>query len=253
MRGMVVTEYGAPLEERDLDPPQPAPGHAVIQVLTCGVCFSDVKIARGRMPFSAGLALPHVPGHEICARVLETDPAFHAQQVYAAASRTLATFESALGRRLSWGFNGHHLHLVPHAFAEANAYYSFEDRALLFGYVPSDDGEATYTCLSYDVAVHETAHGLAMASFGRKIHKAGLKLVMIFPYAFVDTSEAWFEPRKRRIAISAAGRIEPAKSAPVEIVAVAANRTAGILGGITVLMSEPDAVRPRAWRPRTWR
>ena len=55
------------------------------------------------------------------------------------------------------------------------------------------------------VAVHETAHGLTMASFGRRIHKAGLKLVIIFPYAFVDTSEAWFEPRKRRIAISAAG------------------------------------------------
>ena len=57
------------------------------------------------------------------------------------------------------------------------------------------------------VAVHETAHGLAMASYGRKIHKAGLKLVVIFPYAFVDTSEAWFEPRSRRIAISAAGPI----------------------------------------------
>ena len=57
------------------------------------------------------------------------------------------------------------------------------------------------------VAVHETAHGLAMASYGRKIQKAGLKLVAIFPYAFVDTSEAWFEPRNRRIAISAAGPI----------------------------------------------
>ena len=29
----------------------------------------------------------------------------------------------------------------------------------------------------------------------------------IFPYAYVDTSEAWFEPRRRRIAISAAGPI----------------------------------------------
>ena len=29
----------------------------------------------------------------------------------------------------------------------------------------------------------------------------------IFPYAFVDTSEAWFEPRARRIAISAAGPV----------------------------------------------
>jgi FHA domain len=57
------------------------------------------------------------------------------------------------------------------------------------------------------VAVHETAHGLTMASFGRRIHKAGLKLLFIFPYAFVDTSEAWFEPRRRRIAISAAGPV----------------------------------------------
>jgi putative peptide zinc metalloprotease protein len=57
------------------------------------------------------------------------------------------------------------------------------------------------------VAIHETAHALAMASFGRKVDRAGLKLMFIFPYAFVDTSEAWFEPRRRRIAISAAGPV----------------------------------------------
>jgi putative peptide zinc metalloprotease protein len=55
------------------------------------------------------------------------------------------------------------------------------------------------------VAVHEAAHGLVMASYGRRVGRAGLKVVLIFPYAFVDTSEAWFEPRRRRIAISAAG------------------------------------------------
>ncbi len=55
------------------------------------------------------------------------------------------------------------------------------------------------------VAVHETAHGLTMASFGRRVDRAGLKTIAIFPYAFVDTSEAWFEPRRRRIAVSAAG------------------------------------------------
>jgi putative peptide zinc metalloprotease protein len=54
-------------------------------------------------------------------------------------------------------------------------------------------------------ACHEAAHGIVMASFGRRVHRAGLKLVAIFPFAFVDTSDAWFEPRRRRIAISAAG------------------------------------------------
>jgi Zn-dependent protease len=57
------------------------------------------------------------------------------------------------------------------------------------------------------VAVHETAHGLTMANYGRRVRKAGLKLIMIFPYAYVDTSEAWFEPRRRRVAISAAGPV----------------------------------------------
>ena len=74
MKSMVVTAYGAPLEPRALDEPTLTPGHALLRVLTCGVCFSDVKIARGKMPFSDGLALPHIPGHEICAEVLETDP-----------------------------------------------------------------------------------------------------------------------------------------------------------------------------------
>jgi pSer/pThr/pTyr-binding forkhead associated (FHA) protein len=55
------------------------------------------------------------------------------------------------------------------------------------------------------VAVHELAHGLAMASYGRRVERAGFKLLLVFPYAFVDTSQAWFEPRRRRIAISAAG------------------------------------------------
>ena len=57
------------------------------------------------------------------------------------------------------------------------------------------------------VAVHETAHGLTLARYGRHVRKAGLKLLLIFPYAYVDTSEAWFEPRRRRIAISAAGPV----------------------------------------------
>ena len=54
-------------------------------------------------------------------------------------------------------------------------------------------------------AVHESAHGLVMASFGRPVREAGLKLFLVFPYVYVDTSEAWFEPRRRRIAVSAAG------------------------------------------------
>ncbi|MEA2180849.1 MAG: putative peptide zinc metalloprotease protein [Solirubrobacteraceae bacterium] len=55
------------------------------------------------------------------------------------------------------------------------------------------------------VGLHELAHGLAMESVGRRVHRAGVKSIFILPYAFVDTSEVWFEPRRRRAAVSAAG------------------------------------------------
>ncbi len=87
-------------------------------------------------------------------------PTFRAQNVYAIAARTLATFESALGRRIPWAFGGHQLYLVPRAFAELNAYYSHEDGAILFGYVPTGDGGELETCLSHDVIAHETTHAI---------------------------------------------------------------------------------------------
>jgi putative peptide zinc metalloprotease protein len=56
-------------------------------------------------------------------------------------------------------------------------------------------------------SLHEASHGLAMASLGRRVGRAGLKVVLVFPYAFVDTSEAWLESGRRRIAVSAAGPV----------------------------------------------
>jgi len=67
---------------------------------------------------------------------LLNDPRFHAQNVYAIVMRILARFEFALGRRISWGFDGHQLKVAPHAFADANAFYSERDEALMFGYFP---------------------------------------------------------------------------------------------------------------------
>jgi D-arabinose 1-dehydrogenase-like Zn-dependent alcohol dehydrogenase len=71
MRAMAVVEYGAPLRLIDLPRPAPGPGQVLLRVLGCGVCRSDLKIADGAMPFSPTLPLPHVPGHEIAAEVVE--------------------------------------------------------------------------------------------------------------------------------------------------------------------------------------
>jgi hypothetical protein len=99
-------------------------------------------------------------GKEVGEEVLRNDVRFHAQNVYAIVMRTLARFEFALGRRVPWGFYGHHLYVTPHAFEDANAFYSERDHALLFGYFRGTSGNTVLTCLSHDVVAHEATHGL---------------------------------------------------------------------------------------------
>ena len=91
---------------------------------------------------------------------LLNDPRFHAQNAYAVAMRILARFEHALGRRVAWEFQSHHLKIVPHAFADANAFYSREDEALMFGYFRGERDTDVLTSLSHDVVAHETTHAL---------------------------------------------------------------------------------------------
>jgi putative peptide zinc metalloprotease protein len=71
-------------------------------------------------------------------------------------------------------------------------------------------------------AAHELAHALCLAAFGRRVGAIGLKRIAIFPYAFAETTEAWFEPRRRRIAVSAAGPVSDLVIAGTAALAAAA-------------------------------
>jgi len=118
----------------------------------------------------------------------ESDPRFHQQMVYAVASETIRRFRLALGRRPKWGFRERRnaedgedtgddgtsdphvrkLRVFPHALQEANAFYSRDLKALVFGYFPASEsdpgvnlpGQTIFTCLSHDIIVHETTHAL---------------------------------------------------------------------------------------------
>jgi D-arabinose 1-dehydrogenase-like Zn-dependent alcohol dehydrogenase len=74
MKAMAYSAYGGPLEPLDLPEPELVPGSALLEVLACGICYSDVKTWQGAMAFSPDLPLPHIPGHEIAARVVAADP-----------------------------------------------------------------------------------------------------------------------------------------------------------------------------------
>lgn len=101
------------------------------------------------------------PYQNVSDQDLLSDPGFHAINTYAISMSVLSAFEHALGRRIGWSFRGPHLKVAPHAFSEANAYYSKDAEGILFGYIPTSP--PTFTCLSHDIIAHEVTHAVVDA------------------------------------------------------------------------------------------
>jgi len=139
----------------------------------------------------------------------EGNPQFHQQMVYAVAMTTIRNFERALGRTAFWAprqwlthENGklrryehyvQRLRIYPHALREANAFYSPQAKALLFGYFPASTsdprhhlpGGIVFTCLSHDIVAHETTHAL-LDGMHRRFQEASNPDVLAFHEAFAD-------------------------------------------------------------------
>jgi len=146
----------------------------------------------------------------------EGNPQFHQQMVYVVSMKTIEAFESALGRLALWSTkrtereelnrsNGKRekkynetyvprLRIYPHALRQANAYYSPDKIALLFGYFPElrpSNGDAeklggiVFTCLSHDIVAHETTHAL-LDGLHRRYQEASNVDVLAFHEAFAD-------------------------------------------------------------------
>ena len=110
----------------------------------------------------------------------EANPQFHQQMVYAVIMKTIGHFEKALGRPVIWSSRyprsadgsvheqyTPRLRVYPHGLHEANAFYNPSTKELKFGYFSASNesrrqipGSRVFTCLSYDVVAHETAHAL---------------------------------------------------------------------------------------------
>jgi hypothetical protein len=138
-------------------------------------------------------------------RPSEGNPAFHQQMVYAVAMKTIHHFEQALGRPVLWrhGKNPNRptddskytqrLSIRPHALRQANAFYSPETIALLFGYFeagaddPGDHvpGTRVYTCLSHDIIAHETTHAI-LDGMHRRFNEPTNPDVLALHEAFAD-------------------------------------------------------------------
>jgi Zn-dependent alcohol dehydrogenase len=62
MRAAVLTEFGAPMEVREVEIADPGPGEVRVRIRASGVCGSDLKALDGKSPVVR--QLPFVLGHE---------------------------------------------------------------------------------------------------------------------------------------------------------------------------------------------
>lgn len=123
----------------------------------------DALYPCGRMRVSMNCddRIPEDPWENVSDADLVKSLDFHSWMTYAVIMKTLARFEFALGRRAAWSFGGHQIQVSPHAFSDANAFYSDQAQGLFFGYFPSFSGRRTiFTCLSHEIIAHETTHAL---------------------------------------------------------------------------------------------
>lgn len=135
----------------------------------------------------------------------ESNPQFHQQMVYAVAMTTIGNFERALGRKILWSSRRtkkggqykdtyvQRLRLHPHAMRDANAYYSPQKKAILFGYfsaLPADEtlhmpDSLVFTCLSHDIIAHEVTHAI-LDGMHRHYNEPSNPDVLAFHEAFSD-------------------------------------------------------------------
>lgn len=135
----------------------------------------------------------------------EGNPAFHQQMVYAVAMKTIEHFERALGRPVLWrprpdpnnrsddGEYVQRLLIRPHALRQANAFYSPQQIALLFGYFEANadnpgahvPGSRVYACLSHDIIAHETTHAI-LDGMHRRFNEPTNLDVLALHEAFAD-------------------------------------------------------------------
>jgi putative peptide zinc metalloprotease protein len=71
---------------------------------------------------------------------------------------------------------------------------------------------AVAVAVGYLVAlvIHESAHALAVKSYGRTVTRGGFMFVLGMPFAFVDTSDMWFGTRWSRVVVTLSGPLSTA-------------------------------------------
>ncbi|MFC3174293.1 Zn-dependent alcohol dehydrogenase [Novosphingobium bradum] len=91
MKAVIIEEFGAPVQLREVEPQPVSPCEVRIEVGASGICHSDYSIASGQYP---AMTIPLVLGHEGAGRVIEVGSAVRR---VAPGDRVICTFVPACG------------------------------------------------------------------------------------------------------------------------------------------------------------
>lgn len=184
-----------PWEERWEAKMRPGPVNEYFEVI-------DIDPGSGQFYDPVDLNDPHLLAQDGL-KPSEGDPRFHQQMVFAVAMKTVKLFERALGRKVYWCPQWdvkadtyrkvRKLRIYPHGLREANAYYSKEKKALLFGYFKASmtdpgvnlPGSWVFTALSHDIIAHETTHAI-LDGLHRRYSESTSADSLAFHEAFAD-------------------------------------------------------------------
>jgi D-arabinose 1-dehydrogenase-like Zn-dependent alcohol dehydrogenase len=83
MKSYQLTAFGAPLEAREIEAPQPTGTEVLLKVRAAGICHTDIHVWEGYYDLgggkqlkmeSRGLTLPHTMGHETVGEIVAAGP-----------------------------------------------------------------------------------------------------------------------------------------------------------------------------------
>lgn len=130
MRAMVLPQPGERLQLVERPDPDPGPGEAVLRVLACGVCRTDLHVVDGELTQPK---LPIVPGHEVVGVVERLGS---------------GVAKLRLGQRVGVGWLGHACHVCEYCRSDRE---NLCDAPLFTGYT-RDGGYASHVLVDADYA-----------------------------------------------------------------------------------------------------
>jgi len=188
------------------------------------------------VPFTPGKVVGKYPAFTERPKSAAAFSKFVRVNAYGLVLRTMNLYENpdVLGRKVTWGFDGPQLLVLPLAGQDENAFYERESRSLQFFSFPAHNGSGdVHTALSRDIVAHETGHAI-LDGIAPDLYSALTPQSLALHEAIADITALHLALRSRELVekVLAASDFELAGSTPFNAIAEEFGRGRGTNGSL---------------------